>query len=414
MRWFLSKMNVVYFMREEEMKKTKAFVTYAWGDDEYNRKVYEFVARLRENGVDASCDKKEMQETSSPRFSVIMNKGLESDKVIVILSKEYVKKTKSDKSSGVKTEYAIISDQFTKEENRNKFIFVYFKNDDVNNFEEILPVMYKSTYVLSIEDNFEEILKYIYNHKTYDFGEVKDVQPSFEKIDLLGKEHEENKFHFKFTITEDRRTVSYDDDTKKQLLKWFVDKEQLFEVSIDDLYLNGLKDWFETKDKELTEGKLKKEDELDYQSVGLTIKSVSERNNDICTAINHFLKNDFAKNIMGCINYSAIDYLEICRNIILKGRNIKLQSDEKLISVDGIIKGFNFTAEVHENKIDDKELAFLSARDGRITTFDREDLIQSVIPSFYCYIFVYSTKKVAKEIDKKILFNLNNYIFGIS
>lgn len=42
---------------QEQMKKV--FVTYAWGTQEENERVYSFVNMLRENGYDATCDQKQ-------------------------------------------------------------------------------------------------------------------------------------------------------------------------------------------------------------------------------------------------------------------------------------------------------------------------------------------------------------------
>lgn len=81
------------------------FVTYAWEPEnsefeEYQKEVYKFTNKLRDNHFDASFDLAE----SSNNWSQIMINGLQKDKVIVLLSKEYKRKADKTVNSGVSFE----------------------------------------------------------------------------------------------------------------------------------------------------------------------------------------------------------------------------------------------------------------------------------------------------------------------
>ncbi|QFG53621.1 SEFIR domain-containing protein [Chryseobacterium sp.] len=100
-------------------KKRSIFITYAWEDEEYNSQIISFVNFLRENGFDASMDKKKSQEEASMNFNQMMVEGIQnSSKVIVILSEKY--KQKADKfEGGVATELKIILDIIAKSKSKD-------------------------------------------------------------------------------------------------------------------------------------------------------------------------------------------------------------------------------------------------------------------------------------------------------
>lgn len=100
----------------------KIFVTYAWSDEEYNKKIISFVDFLRKKGFDATLDRKKSQESVSINFNKMMIDGIaNSDKVIVVLNKKYKERTEKF-VGGVDTEFQIIFED--KKENPNKYIFV--------------------------------------------------------------------------------------------------------------------------------------------------------------------------------------------------------------------------------------------------------------------------------------------------
>ena len=98
----------------------EVFVTYSNETDDFNTQVYSFVDLLRINGFNAFCDESEKQKMSSANFSEIMTRGLQADKVIVVLSRGYKIKAENDKG-GVGTEYKAICNEL--QQNKDKYFF---------------------------------------------------------------------------------------------------------------------------------------------------------------------------------------------------------------------------------------------------------------------------------------------------
>lgn len=99
------------------------FVTYASGDPQHDMEVLSFVNFLRSNGFDAVNDTLLRQQEASMDFWSLMSLGFEREKVIVVLSELYKKKSQ-DKSKGVFREYRYILNDI--EHNSNKYLFAAF------------------------------------------------------------------------------------------------------------------------------------------------------------------------------------------------------------------------------------------------------------------------------------------------
>ena len=166
------------------------FVTYAWGTEEENSKVYSLVERLRNEGFDASCDIMKMQEQTAINFKEMMQRGLTHNKVIIVLSEGYKRKADEFKG-GVGTEYrAVINDI---EENDKKYILVSFNEVTDESLKHICPYMLKGRYVINLnsEDALNDLFAKIKDEIIFEFSEVsankpkiksKKIQPlSFEK-----------------------------------------------------------------------------------------------------------------------------------------------------------------------------------------------------------------------------------------
>lgn len=157
---------------DTEIQPIKVFVSYAWENTEHNDKVISFVNFLRENGFDASMDRKESQQESSVNFNKLMIGGIQnSDKVIVVLSKKY--KEKADKfEGGVWQELnLIIEDQ---KKNPNKYIFVSFGADSRS---LITPTVIGGFEVLDLkkdqdENNFNDLFAKIKEENIIIFSDV--------------------------------------------------------------------------------------------------------------------------------------------------------------------------------------------------------------------------------------------------
>lgn len=75
----------------------RVFISYAWTNDAYQKKVIDLATKLRNDGIDVILDKWDLR-TGADRF-IFMEKSVnESDKVLILCNKVY--KEKADKPDG--------------------------------------------------------------------------------------------------------------------------------------------------------------------------------------------------------------------------------------------------------------------------------------------------------------------------
>ena len=130
-----------------ENKMKTVFVTYAWESgvnlvEKYAKEVQEFVNYLNRNGVDATFDLGLVDKYHN--WNAAMIEGLQRDKIIVLLSREY--KTKADDMNssagqGVKFESRHIMELMKSDPDR--VILVKLKSMDNIPAEEIIPICFK-------------------------------------------------------------------------------------------------------------------------------------------------------------------------------------------------------------------------------------------------------------------------------
>lgn len=125
------------------------FVTYAWEPEnsefeEYQMEVYNFTNILRENHFDASFDLAE----SSNNWSQIMIKGLQKDKVIVLLSKEYKRKADKTINSGVSFESKALMELLNTYP--EKVIFARLPSQKEYSITEIKPICFPGENVIDL------------------------------------------------------------------------------------------------------------------------------------------------------------------------------------------------------------------------------------------------------------------------
>lgn len=171
----------------------EVFVTYSQGEE--NSKVYSLVATLRENGFHAVCDLMEMQKETAMDFNEMMQRGLSSKKVIVVLSEDY--KRKAEKfSNGVGSEYRSILNDINI--NKNKYIFVCFKECTTECLKSIMPVMFGNREVISLasKEGLNKLYAKLQDKKLYEFPDVKEdkphivtkkIKPLFDEADYSSK-----------------------------------------------------------------------------------------------------------------------------------------------------------------------------------------------------------------------------------
>lgn len=144
------------------------FVSYSWINDKPNVKVLEFVAYLRQNGYEATCDVMFIQEQTSISFpKMIAQKLNEADKVIIVLSEEY--KTKADSFyGGVGKEYQYIITDI--ENSISKYILVSFSS----NFEQVVPSFLSGREIIYItnRNSYKKLFYKLDNIPQYKFPDV--------------------------------------------------------------------------------------------------------------------------------------------------------------------------------------------------------------------------------------------------
>jgi hypothetical protein len=177
------KQNIEKNIKAQKVMK-KIFVTYAWSDEDFNSKVISFVNYLRTKGFDATLDKKKSQEVTAINFNKMMIEGIaNSDKVIVVLNKNYKKKA-DNFEGGVDVEFQIIFEDI--KTNKNKYIFVSFGDEKIN---EVSPIAIGGTEILDLkkdqdENDFNILFSKIKEEQILDFSEIHDEEVEVKKIEI--------------------------------------------------------------------------------------------------------------------------------------------------------------------------------------------------------------------------------------
>ena len=169
-----------------QTSKSSVFVTYSW-DKSTNEKVFSFVNFLRKNGFEAFCDMNTMDKQSTSSFSQIMNDGLLSPKVIVVLTSSYKEKAEKN-SGGVGVEYKIISSDIS--QNPNKYILVSFESLSGDTRCKIVPKLYESFSIIDLvadeKNDFEILFSKIMDKPTLGFSQVADKMPIIKPKEIVG------------------------------------------------------------------------------------------------------------------------------------------------------------------------------------------------------------------------------------
>lgn len=162
----------------------KIFVTYAWSDEEFNKKIISFVDFLRKKGFDATLDRKKSQESVAINFNKMMIEAImNSDKVIVVLNKKY--KERAEKFiGGVDIEFQIIFED--RKTNPNKYIFVSFGDESI---KDISPLAIGGTEILDLkkdqdDNNFNVLFSKIKEEQIINFSNIHDEEVEVSKFNI--------------------------------------------------------------------------------------------------------------------------------------------------------------------------------------------------------------------------------------
>lgn len=167
---------------KRKIDNPKIFISYAWGNQEYQEKVLSFATKLMQDGIDVIFDKWDLSEGNDTY--AFMEKCVTDEtitNVIMLLDPIYAQKADAHQG-GVGTETQIISAQVYQKVTQDKFIPIVFEraeNDDVC----------KPTYLqgrlhfdLSVSEKFESeyqrLVKTLYGEEVYP-KPIKGTKPNW-------------------------------------------------------------------------------------------------------------------------------------------------------------------------------------------------------------------------------------------
>ncbi|GHT84063.1 hypothetical protein FACS1894137_06710 [Spirochaetia bacterium] len=154
-----------------ELPNPKIFISYAWTNQEYIKKVLEIAEHLMADGIEVIIDKWSA-EKGQDKY-VFMEKMVSDSSihhVLLMLNKEYKEKADTRKG-GVGTEAQIISSELYNKTDQTKFIPVIMERDELGN--EYAPAFLKNRFYVDLsdevkfEENYEDLVRTIYNRPQY-------------------------------------------------------------------------------------------------------------------------------------------------------------------------------------------------------------------------------------------------------
>lgn len=136
------------------MEPKKVFISYAWEDETFSKKVLNFANKLREHGIDANID--QYEENPDMGWPVWMENQIEnSDYVLIVSTKTYMEKFKQhQEGEGVSWEISsIYQSLYNLKGHNDKFIPIVFDNSDIS---FIVKALQPYTHY-NVSTNFEKL-----------------------------------------------------------------------------------------------------------------------------------------------------------------------------------------------------------------------------------------------------------------
>jgi hypothetical protein len=164
------------------MENPKVFISYSWSNPTHEQWVIDLANELTESGVHVILDKWDLKEGhDSVAFMEKMVTDPKITKVAMICDEVYASKA-DGRSGGVGTETQIISREVYENQEQGKFVAIIPERDSQG--KAYLPTYYKSRIYIDLSepdnyaDNFEKLLRWIYNKPLYTRPEI-GKRPSF-------------------------------------------------------------------------------------------------------------------------------------------------------------------------------------------------------------------------------------------
>lgn len=153
---------------KKKIDNPKVFISYAWGDEAYQKQVLALASQLVSDGIDVVLDKWDLTE-GNDTYAFMEKCATDSSitNVLMLLDPIYAKKA-DEHTGGVGTETQIISAKVYKEVTQDKFIPVIMKRDDNGavrkptylegrlHFDLSVPESYDTTYQRLVKTLFGE------------------------------------------------------------------------------------------------------------------------------------------------------------------------------------------------------------------------------------------------------------------
>ncbi len=162
----------------ENIEHPIVFLSYARTNQEHIEKITNFASILRKDGIDVKFDEWDLKVGNDLYFFMENNIKRESDKVLLILTKEFVEKA-NDRKSGVGTETQLISKEVYDDVKQERIIPIVWECDEKG--EAYIPTFLESRLYIDLSTkekfgkNYETLLRILYNkpkNPKEDLGEM--------------------------------------------------------------------------------------------------------------------------------------------------------------------------------------------------------------------------------------------------
>lgn len=150
----------------ENIEHPVVFLSYARTSQEHIEKITNFASILRKDGIDVKFDEWDLKVGNDLYFFMENNIERESDKVLLILTKEFVEKA-NDRRSGVGTETQLISKEVYDDVKQERIIPIVWECDEKG--EPYIPTFLESRLYIDLSTkeksgkNYETLLRILYN-----------------------------------------------------------------------------------------------------------------------------------------------------------------------------------------------------------------------------------------------------------
>lgn len=171
----------------------RVFVSYAWTNNAYQKKVVDLATKLMNDGIDVILDKWDLH-SGADRFSFMEKSVSESDKVLILCNKAYKEKA-DNRYGGAGQETMIIAPEVYEKTASEKFIPIIMERSLFG--EEYIPQYLKSLIYIDytdkdVESQYQNLLYAIYGVTKNIKPRIGDV-PSYIKKRMSAEDLHENE-----------------------------------------------------------------------------------------------------------------------------------------------------------------------------------------------------------------------------